>query len=647
MTCPYSGDDRSLGDPDDAHPNTPSPQPLFGWETRRDNASNLLPMRQSSRLESVWPPPFGRNEPHMEASPGAKPMRNRPPTPGGLRSQLYHGGHLVTSPESGDNGDTIALGDADSRRYQSGSCGDGGRPSSVRGDAELFPVDDEFDSENGHGDPTPPDLWLDGDPVRVTRSNNGTDAGAPAAPRTPSGFAAPQVARLLRTGPLSSQQIQEILDTRTQHPNWSQQQIATHVGVSRMSVNKVVKQHNLQPSKGSGVPLSDQQVQKMLDARTQHPNWSQQQIATHVGVSRASVNKVVKQHNLQPSKGSGVRLSDQQEQDILNAHTQHPNWSQRQIAAHVHVSPASVNRLFKQHNLQPSKGSGVPLSDQQKQHILDAHARRPNWSQRQIATHVDVSLASVNRLFKQHNLQSSKGSGVPLSDQQKQHILDARIQHPNWSQRQIATHVGVSPMSVNKVVNQHNLQPSKGSGVPLSDQQKQDILNAHTQHPNWSQRQIAAHVHVSPASVNRLFKQHNLQPSKGSGVPLSDQQKQHILDAHARRPNWSQRQIATHVDVSLASVNRLFKQHNLQSSKGSGVPLSDQQKQHILDARTQHPNWSQRQIATQFNVSQASVKRVLAAHRARAAAASVVAQQRSSQEAQPGPRTQFALPRTR
>ncbi|WP_421845497.1 hypothetical protein [Mycobacterium sp.] len=583
----------------------------------------------------------------MEASPGAKPMRDGPPTPGGQRSQLYHVDHLKTSPASGDNGDTIAIGDADSRWHQSRSCGDGGRASSARGDAELFPVDDEVDSENGHGDPTPPDLWLDADPVPAAPSDDGTDPGALAAPRTPNGFGAPQAARPLRTGPLSSQQIQKILDARTQHPNWSQHQIAAHVGVSRMSVNKVVSQHNLQPSKGSGVPLSGQRVQKILDARTQHPNWSQQQIAAHVGVSRASVNKVVKQHNLQPSRGSGVRLSDQQEQEILNTYTQHPNWSQRQIATAVNVSQASVNRLFKQHNLQPGKGSGVPLSDQQKQHILDAHTQHPNWSQRQIATHVNVSLASVNRLFKQHNLQSSRGSGVPLSDQQKQHILDARTQHPNWSQRQIATHVGVSPMSVNKVVNQHNLQPSKGSGVPLSDQQKQEILNAHAQQPNSSQRQIAIQFNVSPASVNRLFKQHNLQPGKGSGVPLSDQQKQHILDAQTQHPNWSQRQIATAVNVSQASVNRLFKQHNLQPGKGSGVPLSDQQKQHILDARTQHPNWSQRQIATHVNVSQASVKRVLAAHQARAAAAGVVAQQRSSREAQPGPRTQFALPRTR
>jgi len=147
--------------------------------------------------------------------------------------------------------------------------------------------------------------------------------------------------------------------------------------------------------------LSEEKVNEVLRLYCKDSNLPCWKIAELVGVSKISVNRILRKNNL------GKRLiqtSELKREEIAEFAKNNLKWSQKQIAKHFEASESVVGRVCKRFGAERGNKARCKIPEEKEKKIIEIYKKDPKIKFSEIREKVRVSDSVIKRVRRNNNL---------------------------------------------------------------------------------------------------------------------------------------------------------------------------------------------------------------------------------------------------
>lgn len=186
----------------------------------------------------------------------------------------------------------------------------------------------------------------------------------------------------------------------------------------------------------------------------------------------------------------------------------------------------------------------------------------------EIATDQDVSATTINRWLDKVGIErtSPGGNSEPLKDRK---WLHDQYVNKEQSQSDIGDELGVHVTTVGYWLDQHNIQSRSSPDGDIAQLKDGAWLREQYTENERSQQDIASELGVSPTTVRKWLETHDIsiRYRAGNTEPLKDEQWMRNQYVHQQK---TQQEIATDVGVGSSTVARWLNTHGISTEGRQG-----------------------------------------------------------------------------
>jgi len=319
--------------------------------------------------------------------------------------------------------------------------------------------------------------------------------------------------------------------------------IAEYAGAAESTVSDNLKRLGLEPHYKKR--LSRKTIKKIQKYYRQ--GFSEEEAALKLGLHK----EVVARYWGEPKR---IRTSEVQIEKILEAHAL--GMTQEEAAAFAGVNPVTVRKYWNEYGLQPHYPQGRPISEEQKNKIIDAYSS--GMTIKETAKHVGVSYETARRYLKNAGVVLPRGRRT-LSEEEKNKIYEAHSLGMSLSKA--AKYAGVSDDTVLRYWRSAGLKPHYEKKVSITEEQKIRIIEA--RNSGLTIHQIAELVGVNSGTVQKYLKEAGLtSPRKPS---LTKEEANKIIEYYTSGvPAY---EIANETERSTSTIYKCLKEHGIELRK--------------------------------------------------------------------------------
>lgn len=197
--------------------------------------------------------------------------------------------------------------------------------------------------------------------------------------------------------------------------------------------------------------------------------------------------------------------------------------------------------------------------------------------------------------------------GIFIPDTLRNSILDTIRKNPRLANNTIAKMVNVPVQVIAELRESYGLKRIRGRGTSLAPELRAQVIGYIHGHLEESDADIANRFNISWTLVRTIRQELRLFKALPS---ISAERKVQLVDYIRSNINEVDENIARRFGVSRSTVNRLRYQNRLQKTVGAGVPLTAERKTEIREFMRNNPNRTIDDIATRFEISTMTVKRI-------------------------------------
>ncbi|AMS01112.1 DNA binding protein [Bacillus phage AR9] len=295
-----------------------------------------------------------------------------------------------------------------------------------------------------------------------------------------------------------------------ENPDWTQKQIADHLNLSISYIGQLIKKYNIDYKDKNINYTIKEELKKIIN---EHPDWSQREIAEHLGTEKSHVSQLIKKYNIDytiKKKNKKIIISKEKLIEIIN---EHPDWTQKQIADHLGVVESYISRLIRKYNI-----IYVKKGNQSRNKFMEKNLISQYFMNEEIMVDLLFSVIKnnnelnqkeiadllVKRLINEYNL------NYKLKTITKDDLLDVIKEHPDWTQKQIADHFLALPNTINSILVRNNINQKEIREEYMVEKLKELIK----EHPDWTQAQLAEPLGITKTYVRNLIIKYKLEYNK-------------------------------------------------------------------------------------------------------------------------------------
>jgi len=229
------------------------------------------------------------------------------------------------------------------------------------------------------------------------------------------------------------------------------------------------------------------------------------QLAAQMGVTPATINRMLKRHDVEVRSISEAKggLPAQKEAEVCSRYIEGENTVQ--LAAAMAVSPPTIKAILQRHGVEVRSISEArkKFDAEQEKLICDRYAAGENTYQLAIA--MGVSAGTIGNILNRNNIDTKSG----LSEQQEAEVCSRYFTGENTVQ--LGAEMGVHNSTISAILKRHDVKVRSISEAKggLSAQKEAEVCSRYILGKNTVQ--LGAEMGVTPSTIRAILKRHGVE----------------------------------------------------------------------------------------------------------------------------------------